>query len=882
MTLLDRFRTQARDKHPDPAVRLAFVGELPIDDRDTIAAVAREDDDPRVRKAAVAKLMAPSVLASIARDDHDEAVRGQALSMLRDIALEAFEDAGEAESLEAVEALSDLRVLGQIAKTAVREPVALRAVGRIADTHVLGSVARHAVVEAARCAALDALRARDERGEILAVAMNGDFKDTALAAMEGIADRETLALVIARGRNKGAVKRARALVRAMEEQAAQEAAEAAAEETARLVEEHPAVAEPIEETASPPHGDPLAAALAAAEAITGADADRGAEEASDPAIDAVAAAAREAAAREAALDSARRHARLGELVDMAVASAASDDLSLARRKFGAVAREWHDVSTGLDVDPVLLSRFTEIEKQFAAREQEAHEADVRVRREALARITALLNRVEPLLAREGLTLKAADRALREVKEVLAAVPPLPSRADVDEVSKRLKAAQAAFGPKVQELREADDWRRFANVSVQEQLCAKMEALGGATDPEAAAHEIRELQQQWKAVADVPRAQADALWRRFKAAHDEVWAECQARFVAQAEERAANLAKKIALCEAAEAQAESTSWVQTAEAIKKLQADWKAIGPVPRGKEKATWDRFRAACDRFFTRRNDDFAQRKATWAGNLARKDALCARAEALAESSDWDAAAVELRKLQAEWKTIGPVKKSKSEAVWQRFRGACDRFFARHASRHDTARAERVAAREALCAELEACAARDDAPGTPGAPSDLAATVRGVRARWQQELASRGVDPDHARALDQRFSAALNAVLSRWPASFAGSDLDPDANRKRMESLVKRVEALAASFAGRTSMDENLSPSVRLAAMLKEALAANTIGGKVSDDSRFRAAAEEARQAQASWARIGLVAEDVRAQLTARFQKALRTIHEKTSAKSR
>jgi hypothetical protein len=878
MTLLDRFRTQARDKHPDPAVRLAFVGEIPIDDRDTLAAVAREDDDPRVRKAAVAKLMAPSVLASIARDDHDEAVRSQALSMLRDIALEAFEDAGQAESLEAVDALSDVRIIGQIAKTAVREPVALRAVSRIADTHVLGSVARHAVVEAVRSAALDALRARNERGEILSVAMNSDFKETALAAMEGFADRETLDLVIARGRNKSAVKRARALVRAMDEEAARDAAEAAAEGTARLIQPHPAVAEPIGETASPPHGDPLAAALVTADAATDADAGPGAEDATASAIDAATAAAQEAAAREAALDNARRTARLGELVEMAVATAASGDLALARRKFGAVAREWHDVSTGLHVDPVLLSRFTEIERQFAAREQEAHDTDVRLRREALARIAALLNRVEPVLAKEDLTLKAAERALRDVKEVVAAVPPLPSKADFDEISKRLKAAQAALGLKVQELREADDWRRFANVSIQEQLCAKMEALRGVEDPETAAHEVRELQQQWKAAADVPRGQAEALWRRFKAAHDEVWAQCQARFAAQAEERAANLAKKIALCEAAEAQAESTSWVQTAEAIKKLQAEWKAIGPVPRGKEKATWDRFRGACDRFFTRRHEDFAQRKATWAENLAKKDALCARAEALAESSEWDAAAAELRKLQAEWKTIGPVKKSKSEAVWQRFRGACDRFFARYASRHDTARAERVAAREALCAELEACAARDDVPDAAGAPPDLAATVRGVRARWQQELASRGVDPDRARALDQRFSAALNAVLSRWPASFAGSDLDPDANRKRMESLVKRVEALAASFAGQASVDENLSPTVRLAAMLKEALAANTIGGKVSDDSRFRAAAEEARQAQASWSRIGLVAEDVRAQLTARFQKALRTIQERTN----
>ena len=91
MTLLDRFRAQSRERHPDPAVRLAYVVEIPLDDRTQIAAIAREDEDARVRKAAVAKLMAPAVLGQIARDDADEGVRGQATAMLRcGLNLDAF------------------------------------------------------------------------------------------------------------------------------------------------------------------------------------------------------------------------------------------------------------------------------------------------------------------------------------------------------------------------------------------------------------------------------------------------------------------------------------------------------------------------------------------------------------------------------------------------------------------------------------------------------------------------------------------------------------------------------------------------------------------------------------------------------------------------
>jgi hypothetical protein len=452
------------------------------------------------------------------------------------------------------------------------------------------------------------------------------------------------------------------------------------------------------------------------------------------------------------------------------------------------------------------------------------------------------------------------------------MPTLPTKQDVEEITRRLKAVQTTLMPRLQELRDADEWQRFANVTIQEQLCARMEALKSEDDPEAIARQVRELQQQWRQAADVPRAQAEPLWRRFKAAHDDVWARCEAHFAAQAQERAENLAKKTALCEKAEALATSTNWLQTAEAIKQLQQEWKTIGPVSRGREKAIWERFRTACDQFFTRRHEDLVRRKATWAENLAKKDALCARAEALAESTEWESAAAEMRTLQAEWKTIGPVKKTRSEAVWQRFRGACDRFFQRYAQRHDTAKAERVAAREALCVEAETLAAGTD----EAAPPELLSTFRSLRSRWQQELAQRGVDVDRARELEARFAAAVARLQTRWPAAFAGTDLDPDANRRRMETIVASIEALAKSMAGAGADDRSLSPADRLAARLKEALAANTIGGKADDEARVRAALDEVKQAQSSLSRLGPIDNDVRRALADRFQRAARTISER------
>jgi hypothetical protein len=676
--------------------------------------------------------------------------------------------------------------------------------------------------------------------------------------------------VIARGRNKAAVKRARTLVREADERAAREAAEARA---AQLIAASAAVTEPDSDVATPPHGDPLAEAAAGPAEEDPAAEDRRRMEAEEAAARAAADAHAEAEAREAeAREAERTQAKLAALVEQAVTVGAETDFAKARKAFNAIRREWRPLADSVEVAPDVLARYTHLDAQMTAREEEARTAEAKARVDALARLNQLLVRVEPLPQKADLTLKAGERALRDLRHASAAIPPLPTKQDFDDVSRRLKAALAALSPKVQELREADDWKRFANAAIQEQLCARMEALKALDDPEKIAEEVRELQQQWRAAAEVPRAQADALWRRFKAAHDEVWPRCEAHFAAQAQARSENLEKKTALCEKAEALAESTNWIQTADAIKALQAEWKTIGPVSRGREKAIWDRFRAACDRFFTRRHEDLASRKAGWAENLAKKDALCVRAEALATSTDWDNAAAELKKLQAEWKTIGPVKKSKSEAIWQRFRAACDAFFARYAQRHDTARAERVAAREAICAELEALAAAEEMP------ADLNATVRGLRARWQQEIAARGVDPDRARALEQRFTTASAAILSKWASAFAGSELDPEANRKRMESLVKKIEELAASLSSTKAVDESLSPTARLAAMLKESLAANTIGGKVDDDSKLRAAAEDLRQAQAAWSRLGPVPDEPRRALADRYQRAVRSISERTS----
>ena len=893
MAILDRFRTQARHKHPDAAVRLAFVQELPLDERELIAEIAREDADPRVRRAAVSKLMDPAALAALAAADADEHVRAQAIAMLRDIALEAFEGVGEADAHAAVEAIAEAKTLVGIAKNASRESTAMRASQRITDVHALGSIARHAEHEPVRVSAFEAL---DDHAEILGTALNSEFRDPTVAAVERVSDRGELEQIAARAKNKSASKRARAILREMDERIAAERDAQHAAEIAAAAAIDTAAAEEAARVAR-------AAELARAEAEAAVRRAREGEEAArlraeeEAAArlreeqDAAERARAEAAEEEARKAAERRSARLAELAEQAVQAAALDDVAAARRLLGVVRKEWNSlVAAGAapsEADQAIVERYAEADRSFSARDAAARSAEDRTRRDALTRLQQLAARTEALTARTDLTLKAGERGLKELRSALYQIPPLPSKKDFEEIVKRLKAAQTSLMPKVQELRDIADWQRWANVGIQEQLCEKMQALKALDDPEEIARQVRDLQQQWRQAADVPRAQGEALWKRFKAAHDEVWAKCESHFAAQAEARADNLTKKLALCRQAESLAESTNWIRTADEIKKLQAEWKTIGPVTRGQEKAVWEHFRAACDRFFTRRHADLAERKKVWADNLAKKDALIAKAEALQDSTDWDAAAAEIKRLQNEWKTIGPVKKSRSEALWQRFRASCDHFFARYAQRHDIAKGERVAAREAIVAELESLApaeAGGEAAEPQPAPDDVLAKVRSIRGRWNAELAARGVDRERAAALDERFAAAFARVVSAYPAVFAGTDLDPDANRKRMEAIVTRMEELAKSLGGpaASAADAALSPTTRLAAMLKEALAANTIGGRVDDDSRFRAASEDVRQAQASWSRIGPVPEPTRRALADRLQRAFRRITDAAAAHAR
>lgn len=858
----------------DPAAALEVIAHLAAAGRTReIVVIARDNATAGVRHAIVERIDDPRSLGSISRHAADGATRLQALARLVD-AEELLNVALKAEhtdaAVAALERVSDPEALGAIAQRARSKVASRRARTRLRQ---IEDAARPVVEQPAAMSAEDRTRALTllHRAEAL-VAVTDPAEATAALAEVRLAWAE-LQADVSQPDDTLSQQFETACEAVREAIAEREQERVAEEERLRAVlreqADRLAIVDEIERLDGPQAQDRIAELRVAWDALPPM-----------PSEYAASLTRRFQDVSRAFEDRERRRAlaaaAAGRLETLATEL---EQLLAAEQPVEEIVARWRGLRRDADVlrefvaaNPGAGERLERAVTALEAREQEHQQLRAKQEQDNLRRLQQLCRQMETLAAAESLTLKAGDRALRDIKAAIDERLPLPSKKDRQETLARLEAARAAIGPKVQQLRDADEWQRWANLQVQEELCREMEALkaeehadGAALDK--AARRMRELQTRWKQVALAPRAQGEAMWRRFKTAQDEVYARTSAHAAAQNAERGANLAKKEALCAQVEALADSTDWVKTAASIQALQAEWKTIGPVARGHERAVWERFRASCDRFFTRRQEDLKRRKDEWSTNLSRKEALCAAAESLADSVEWEAASAKLKQIQAEWKTIGPVRKAKSEAVWQRFRGACDRFFERYKHRDQLDLLDKAAVRQAIITELEALLPAADAAAPAPAPDTLPATMQAARSRWQQ---APQLPPGMQQDLAAKYHEVLGRLVAVWPDAFAGTEMDPAQTRKRMEKLVARVEELIPS-----QPVQRLSPAELLAQQWRERLAVNTMAGAgkavESSESRWRAAEQEIRSAQAQWMRLGPVPAEIAGPLNERFQRAVR-----------
>ena len=259
-----------------------------------------------------------------------------------------------------------------------------------------------------------------------------------------------------------------------------------------------------------------------------------------------------------------------------------------------------------------------------------------------------------------------------------------------------------------ELRDLDFKK---NLEAKTDLCVKAEALVEASNIVSAFNDLQKLHEQWKEIGPVSKEMREPIWERFKAATSTINRKHQMYFENIKQSQRDNLTAKTTLCEKAEVIAnkdikDSSEWNKQSKEFEKLQKEWKGIGFATKKENQRIYDRFRTACDKFYSRKREYYAQFKVLMAENMEKKIALCEQAEALKDSTDWKKTTDQLIALQKEWKKVGPVSRKKSEIIWTRFRAACDEFFNNKDKNYggvDPKYVENLQAKQAIIEEVKA-----------------------------------------------------------------------------------------------------------------------------------------------------------------------------------
>ena len=258
--------------------------------------------------------------------------------------------------------------------------------------------------------------------------------------------------------------------------------------------------------------------------------------------------------------------------------------------------------------------------------------------------------------------------------------------------------------------EAREYDFKKNLELKEKLCENAERLAEEKDTISAFHQLQELHQEYREIGPVSKELREQIWARFKAASSVINKRHQQHFEEMRANEEENLAKKTALCEKVESLVAAENkgaadWEKRTKEIIDIQAEWKTIGFAPQKMNVKIFERFRTACDIFFSRKAEFFKSMKEKYAQNTEKKKALVEKAQQLSESTDWKSTADKLIALQKEWKTIGMVPRKLGDKLWNDFIAACNHFFeARSAAHADTRGEERenLSKKKAVIAKLK------------------------------------------------------------------------------------------------------------------------------------------------------------------------------------
>lgn len=320
-----------------------------------------------------------------------------------------------------------------------------------------------------------------------------------------------------------------------------------------------------------------------------------------------------------------------------------------------------------------------------------------------------------------------------------------------------------------------------NLELKTALCEAAEKLNDEPDVVSAFYQLQNLHQEFREIGPVAPELREEIWTRFKNASTVINKKHQQHFEDIKAKEQQNYEAKAAICEKIESIDCSelktfAEWNEKTNEIINLQNDWKTIGFAPQKLNVKIFERFRAACDRFFMQKSEFYKSLKAQMAENLRKKTELCERAEALKDSTDWKNTTEILTKLQADWKTIGTVNKKYSDAIWKRFISACDYFFEQKqkaTSLQKNAELKNLAEKIEIIKQVESISDDTD-------PNEAVNMIRQLQAKWNDI----GFVPFKEK---DRIFKQFKAVTDKWY-----DRLRSNASEKKLSAFKNNISSIA------------------------------------------------------------------------------------------
>ena len=405
-----------------------------------------------------------------------------------------------------------------------------------------------------------------------------------------------------------------------------------------------------------------------------------------------------------------------------------EEMAKEKEEFLANGNDETDFTPKEDPDENNLKELLNVLKERRTEYNAAQEANREANLEKKRQIIDLINEI----ANDPDNINRQYNRVKQLQQEFKDAGEVPATADT-EVWKDFQRATERFYDVLKMNKELRDYDFKKNLELKQQLCEEAEALDEEGDIVTAFRQLQELHNKWREIGPVAKELREELWARFKAASSAINKKYQSFFEERKSKEKENADAKTELCEKIEQITTDNlktyaQWDEVTKQIIALQEDWKKLGYASRKANAALFARFRKSCDDFFAKKAEFYKSMKEELSGNLAKKLNLCERAEALMDSTEWKEATDQFIEMQKEWKTIGPVVKKHSDAVWKRFIAACDHFFEQKKKQNVNVHAvehENLKAKKEIIATLKSTIEE--------AAEDAAQIVRDLMDRWQE-----------------------------------------------------------------------------------------------------------------------------------------------------